>query len=344
MLEQVEQILLRTVVPDSAFTNLGKARRLTNRGFIANALMAVGLAGGGLMIFPQEAGADTPTPTSTPTARLTPVADCLVRVAVKAEFVRSDGSIIGTAPNRRYLVEAIGQSAVMTTNNNGVGIAKAGTTEVPYAQFRGKSDAKKDGKDAIGVRVQSLNSGESTAHTAVCGTPLNLDKKVIVGPNMIVTPGTGPTFEPRGRVVDRTPAAETPTRVTTASPDITVVRTATSLPTRQPDSTPSATASPVSTSEATPNSTPSATPAVPAARNSGPSGPDLRFVGEAAGNVVKTVRESLLPGALAGVVLIWALVNKPYRWRERVWNAARYLDRRVRYGASGAYPRPFRVI
>lgn len=307
-----------------------------NRGRIINGVLAGATAFGGLVATTQKVNADTPTPGP----------ECSTRASVRSEWTRPDGSIIGPVRDRRYLVEAIGRSNVMVTNANGVGVIKQGDREITFVEFRGRSDAVAVNRPAMIIRFQSLNSGESIIVTVPCGQRFNLDSKVKVAPNMTVTPGAGPTFEPRGSVIAKTPAVETPIRgIGTPEPTRAAnTSTVTSSPT--PSSTPKAESSPAAPSpSASPSAeaTPSATP-VPVVGSSGSSGPDFRFLGDAVGNGWKIVQESLLPGALAGVALLVAAVNRPGRPRTRVWNAAAWPYRRIRYGATGTYPGPFRVI
>lgn len=289
-------------------------------GRIINATLTGATVLGGLVAAPQEVSADTPTPGP----------ECSTRASVRAEWTRSDGSPIGPVRDRRYLLEAIGRSDIMVTNVNGVGVIKQGDREITFVEFRGRSDAMVANRPAMIIRFQSLNSGESIIVTVPCGQTFNLDSKVRVAPNMTVTPGAGPIFEPRGSVITKTPAVETPSRGT-GTPEPTRVAstsTATSLPTRRPDSTPSATVSPTSTTEAAPSATPSATPIPVAKGNSGSSGPDLRFLGDAFGNGWKFVQENVLQGAIAVAVLGGALLFKPFHLRPRLKNSLRWLVRR----------------
>jgi len=157
------------------------------------------------------------------------IENCLTRLGVRAEFVRGDGTVIGTASGRKYLVEALGRPSILITNSAGVGVNQEKNSSGgndSYIQARGSSDAKRDGKDAIQFNVQSLASGETSVAMVVCGQQFTEYRTIIPGPNVTVTPGVGPTFAPE---MVGTPIAKTPPAPDTAATTPTVA-----LPTLTP--------------------------------------------------------------------------------------------------------------
>lgn len=133
----------------------------------------------------------------------------------------------GTAAGRRYLVEALGKSDVLTTDQNGV-------TKV--IELSGASDGEKGGKPGIVVKTQSLNSGEMATQIVNCNARLIADWNIKQSPNQISTPGTGSTFVP-----ERTPVpVRTPTeaRLSATASAATETPTRTPIPTAEPTPVP----------------------------------------------------------------------------------------------------------
>lgn len=151
--------------------------------------------------------------------------DCNTRLRIKHQIFRDKGGptfpdgkprfqantdeILGTAQNQRFLVEALGQSQVVTTNQDGEG----------FAQFRGRSDTRTNGADAIKYRTQNLQNGDSTDQIIPCSSQANLFEMTNeAAVNVQTINRSGRVETPPGTEVPRTPAPVTGTPVVTVTP------------------------------------------------------------------------------------------------------------------------------
>lgn len=193
--------------------------------------------------------------------------DCETRARIKHQIFRDKGGptfpdgkprfqsnideILGTAQNQRFLVEALGQSQVKETNQDGESFVKV----------RGKSNSKAGNLDAIKFRVQNLQNGDSEEFAIPCGAQVT--NYVTTNESSISNQALnrfGKQEKPRTNL-ERTPAPGGGD-ASKLSPTPTPTFTLTPTPTATVIANPSAT----STKEATP--TPTRTPILP-----GPSEP-----------------------------------------------------------------------
>lgn len=151
--------------------------------------------------------AQTVTPTLTPTPRRE---DCSVEVRHFAQFYQDKGGpthpdgrpmfqrdideILGPAPGRLFMVEAVNGSirpeAVLLTDKEGRG----------SVTVNGIADATQDNRRIVRLISTSLDNGDKTNLDGRCGSPVQLDKMVEKGPLQVIR---GLVATPRGDLATR---------------------------------------------------------------------------------------------------------------------------------------------